>query len=280
MLNIRATDLASIYGALVRNVYEDGADITPRGKACSEIIPATLGFSDVVNCMLDSADVNYRFATAELMGYLCGWSDVPWLARFNKNIAGFSDDGETFHGAYGPRMEQQLEDVVQLLNHDEYSRQAIVQIWHPRDLTRITKDKPCHTELQLYIRGGRLHMIIHQRSLDLVWGLPYDHFSFCLIQQVMAKLLDVVPGTQFRVVGSMHVYKPEAGYYPMTRIAKAMITPPATLVPTWWQPEYETLEDLRHSLEEVRKLVEDPLIPRDGIQPWQTALSAFLLGAS
>lgn len=45
------------------------------------------------------------------------------------------------------------------------------------------------------------------RSNDAYYGLPHDVFCFTMIQEMMARRLQVEIGEYFQYVGSMHVYK-------------------------------------------------------------------------
>jgi thymidylate synthase len=168
-----------------------------------------------------------KFAIAELMAYCAGWDDVAWLARFNKNIAQFSDDGLSFYGAYGPRIAAHLQPLLTLLTEDPETRQAVCQIYDPADLMAVTKDKPCNTMFQLQsttnVNGTvELHMTIYQRSCDLVWGLPHDHFSFSTLLILFAHQLGMRPGRVTRMIANAHVYEPEAGYANLARLNRAM----------------------------------------------------------
>jgi hypothetical protein len=49
-------------------------------------------------------DANPFFHLFESLWILAGRDDVEWLVQFNKRMAEFSDNGETFHGAYGKRL--------------------------------------------------------------------------------------------------------------------------------------------------------------------------------
>ena len=193
-----------------------------------------------------------RFAIAELMAYVAGWDDVAWLARFNKNIGQFSDDGITFRGAYGPRMAWSWATLFELLERDPDTRQAICQIYTPDDLTVESKDKPCNTSFQLQVIDGFLHMTVYQRSCDLVWGFPYDHFSFCTILILMANQLNLLPGTVTRLMANAHVYEPHAQFYGIERVMKAM--EPAQV--EMWYPPVLKFDGFRNAAIEARRVME------------------------
>lgn len=251
-----------LYPALVKRAWEHGAHRTARGKAHRALFNVVIDTQAVENLPIGNG-FSKKFAIAELMAYAAGWDDVAWLARFNKNIAQFSDDGVSFRGAYGPRMAWSLGALCTLLNEDPETRQAICQIYQADDLTTESKDKPCNTMFQLQssktVNGTvELHMTIYQRSCDLVWGLPYDHFSFSTLLILFAYQLRMQPGRVTRVIANAHVYEPEAGFANEGRLARAM-QPIETM---FWEPPSGGLFAFRETCQIARYQIEgkhDPL---------------------
>jgi hypothetical protein len=231
-------EYAQLYPALVRRAWEYGTHRTARGKPHRALFNVILETRALDNQLPTSK----RFAVAELMSYVCGWDDVAWLARFNKNIAQFSDDGKYFRGAYGPRLEKHIAQALFMLHQDPDSRQIWIPISEPEDLAADTKDKPCNVGFQLQIYGDELHMVVFQRSCDLVWGLPYDHFSFSTLVILFAAELKLHPGTVTRIIGNAHVYEPAANYANQTRLMKAM----EPIVPSPWLPEPRSFSEFRN----------------------------------
>jgi len=69
------------------------------------------------------------------------------------------------------------------------------------------KDSPCACTLQFLIREEQLHLIVHMRSNDAIWGLPYDMFLFTMLQELLANELGTPLGTYTHIVGSLHLYE-------------------------------------------------------------------------
>lgn len=150
-----------------------------------------------------------RYAVGELAWYLSGSNKVKDISRFAKKWAEISDDGETNNSAYGWRIFDkfgfnQWEHIKDLLWEDPASRQAVIHIKdadnHP------TKDVPCTVYLQFFIRDGKLNMSTHMRSNDIWMGVPYDMFSFCFLQILLAMELGVEVGQYTHYAGSLHIY--------------------------------------------------------------------------
>jgi len=242
-------EFGRLYGPLVRAVVETGELRTARGKEHRALFNVVLETPVFPNLL---AGLNKKFAIAELMAYVAGWDDVAWLTRFNKNIAQFSDDGITFAGAYGPRLAWGWGVTISRLLSDPYTRQAYIPIYQPSDMTSDSKDIPCNTSIQLQIQGGKLCATVYQRSCDLIWGLPYDHFSFATMLHLVAGQLGLETGTITRIVVNAHVYTAQAGYASDKRVDLAMATEEIES----WRPAPYKFSDFRDAAIEVRKAIE------------------------
>jgi len=228
----------------VRIILKEGEKAAPRGLAVRELTrPVVLTLKDVHRPFLASPvrRPNYRFGLAEACWILSGSDDAQLIAKFNKNMLNYSDDGKTMWGAYGPRLMGQLPHVLATLKRDPDSRQAIALSWRPQvagfgetshfdeslheagivDLdygshlpewdgaSWLSKDIPCTISWHFMIRSGRLSLTVFMRSNDVWLGLPYDLLSFTTVQRVVASYLGVEPGPYHHVVSNLHLYEPQ-----------------------------------------------------------------------
>lgn len=177
----------------------------------------------------EARDCNCFFHAMEAIWMLAGRNDVAPMAYYNSQIAGIaSDDGKTFHGAYGYRWRQafggdQLDDVVQQFRQDPKSRRVVLSMWSPcnfiptgdhggiaRDPYMAQsggKDVPCNTHAYFLINNGKLDMTVCNRSNDLVWGMlgaNVVHMSF--LQEYLAAQVDVPVGVYNQMTNNLHVY--------------------------------------------------------------------------
>lgn len=152
------------------------------------------------------------YASAEFLWYASGRGDVEMLAQYAPSYKKYADPSGQAYGAYGPRIMSQLPRVVELLRRDGFSRQTVVAVWRPDDLEAAgkTPDMPCTLTHQYLLRDNALHMIVTMRSNDVWRGMPYDVFTFCCLQRVIAAHLDVDVGVYHHQVGSMHLYARDA----------------------------------------------------------------------
>ena len=182
---------------------------SPRGLFVHE----NIGFSSVIEeprhriifSKIKKFDLNY--ALGETLWYLKGDNSLKMIQNYAPSYDRFSDDGTTLNGAYGPRIHDNLNNVINKLKNDSDSRQAIILIWRKEELKKQTKDLPCTVYLQFFIRENKLYMITNMRSNDLWLGLPYDIFAFTIIQEYIASLLKVEIGHYQHNAGSLHIYE-------------------------------------------------------------------------
>jgi thymidylate synthase len=185
-----------------------GDIVSPRGKRVTERRGVTLVLNDVERNVISfpQRKLNYHFMVAEWLWMLHGLKDVKTIAGYNKQIAQFSDNGETFFGAYGPRVQRDLVNVEQLLRKDPSTRQAVMCTWRHEALYMPTKDVPCTLTWQFFNRNDKLELHVNMRSNDVWLGLPYDIYNFTQIQRHLAQRLDIGVGAYYHHVGSLHLY--------------------------------------------------------------------------
>jgi len=199
-------DFSSAWFALLKNLFDDGLPVSPRGYETRELLGVQLRVKDMTKNILvhPARALSYRFAIAEWLWIAAGRHDVETVTRYNKHIAQFSDNGTTFSGAYGTRILPQMEYLLEQLKKP-HSRQAVVSIWTPNPVP--SKDIPCTLIWQLLARGGELHAIVTMRSSDIWLGLPYDMLNFSQLTNSVAGELGLVPGSFTFNLGSSHLYE-------------------------------------------------------------------------
>lgn len=207
MTVIKADAAGDLWTQLLSHIVQRGDAVSPRGLSCAELIGVTLRLGNSSRNLFDNKvrNLQYRFAVAEWLWIWFGHDDVATIARYNPKIVQFSDDGESFSGAYGPRVKGQWPLVVQKLKQDQSSRQAVITIFSQP--TGKTKDVPCTISLQFLLRRDRLHTIATMRSSDVWLGLPYDIFNFTMLANILAAQLGVELGPFIMQLGSSHLYE-------------------------------------------------------------------------
>lgn len=180
-------------------------------------------------------NANPFFHVMETLWMLAGRNDLPWLVRFNKRFASYSDDGgQTQPGAYGYRWRNyfghdQLTDIILELKQNPETRRAVLAMWdggardtwaqgmseddphyQPGDFFAAvggSKDVPCNTHAYFDTIDGRLNMTVCCRSNDIIWG-AYGanavHFSFLL--EYIALATGIPMGVYRQFSNNFHMY--------------------------------------------------------------------------
>ncbi|MFN9301362.1 MAG: thymidylate synthase [Candidatus Kapaibacterium sp.] len=173
---------------LLEDVLSNGERIRPRGKLCYEL----RGYQTKIDMRFPVVSVKYRkmgykFMTAEAAWILSGDNRLENIKKYSPFIWEFSDDGHYYSGAYGPMIVDQLTYVVDMLEQDPDTRQAVLTIWRPNP--RPSRDIPCTVSLQWFIRDGKLHCHDTMRSSDCWLGWVYDVFNMTMITGMILLLL-------------------------------------------------------------------------------------------
>jgi len=180
-------------------------------------------FSEQIGAVLKLSNPRARLSRTETRGrvfsclgeclwYLSATDRLDFVQYYIKDYDKYSDDKQTLYGAYGPRLYRnrginQLSSVVELLKRKQTSRQAVIQLFNAEDLLEHHKDIPCTCSLQFLVRNGKVNMVAHMRSNDAYKGLPHDVFAFTMIQELMARILELEVGSYVHCVGSLHLYE-------------------------------------------------------------------------
>lgn len=153
-----------------------------------------------------------KLAAAEAI-QLCGGHGLPELTEaVSSKIAEYVRDSDgTVHGNYGARIGCQIIDVVNKLQADPNSRQAVIQIWEwqkdSQHRVPMPKDIPCTLVLTFGTDiDGRVTLSVVMRSNDVWLGLPFDVFQFRQLQRTVANCLDRQIGEYCHHAVSMHAY--------------------------------------------------------------------------
>ena len=162
-------------------------------------------------CPVRNANPFFHFF--EALWILAGRKDVATLKVFNSRISDYSDNGVTFHAAYGHRLRyhfgiDQIELLIRELEEDPDSRRAVLQIWDSvSDLNTKGRDIPCNDTIFFKILDGQLRMTVCNRSNDLIWGAyGANVVQFSILQEYIAWKLGVEIGPYTQVSDSLHVY--------------------------------------------------------------------------
>lgn len=209
-------DYSQLWLEIVSDTLHNGDHAAPRGKVIREVLQRTIEV-DMRRPVLRVPErrLSYKFMAAEAFWILSGDDRVETIAPFNSHIAAFSDDGERFFGAYGPKIMGQMGYVIDKLRQDRDSRQAGLTIW--RENPPVSKDIPCTVAIFFSIRENKLNAHAFMRSSDIWLGVPYDIFNFSMLGHFVCGKLNevrqrpyieiVTPGMLYLTAASSHLYE-------------------------------------------------------------------------
>ncbi|RQW22664.1 thymidylate synthase [Bacillus sp. C1-1] len=191
----------------------------PRGNHSREKLNHHLIIENPVEriCYLASRKTNIVFNFAEVLWYLSADNSVDFISYYNKKMSQYSMNGKVLTGtAYGPKIFEfgnakvnQWKQIKDLLTYEDVdSKRAFMQIFDATELMVPENiDVSCTVGLQFFVRENKLYMASFMRANDAFRGIVSDLFSFTLIQELMARELQLDLGTYFHNVGSIHVYQ-------------------------------------------------------------------------
>lgn len=195
-------------------------------------------------------DANPFFHLCEAMWMLAGQQDARPLDAFVGDFSKqFAEQQGVMHGAYGFRwrrhfMFDQLNRVVEMLIEDPTTRQAVLAMWDPHeltvpvdrgdgavgeelvggaDLTGSWKDRPCNTHAYFRVRfepsktadgdsmGGGwdkfLDLTVCCRSNDLIWGAHgANAVHFSVLLEYVAARVGCQVGKMIQLSNNYHAY--------------------------------------------------------------------------
>ena len=110
----------------------------------------------------------------------------------------------------------QVQQVIDTLLKDKYSRHLVCSMWNPAELEDMALP-PCHYAFEFYVRPAkqtddskwnpdRLDLRFIQRSCDMLIGIPYDILIYSIILKVVALCTGFLPGKIYGSLGDCHVY--------------------------------------------------------------------------
>lgn len=210
----------NVNGAFVEAVHlmlnsDDWRTITPReGLETREFLePVTTIYDNPWRRVLfcEVRDANPFFHLMEALWMLAGRDDADWIGQFSKNISKYAESSGHFHGAYGRRWLEPINQLYRLGKHlkrNPDSRRAVLTMWNPlSDLDADKKDLPCNTHIYFKVRDGKLHMTVCCRSNDIIWGCyGANAVHFSVLQEYMARTIGCEMGPYIHVSDSWHYY--------------------------------------------------------------------------
>ena len=208
---LSAETLGDLVQEVAEKVLADGNEINPTKGKAMEVAGMILELTNPLARISRTESRGKLFSClGELMWYLAKSNDLAFIKYYIREYQK-SADGDEIFGGYGPRLFDwdginQFGNVRDLLRRNPDTRRAVIQLFAAQDIKEPHNDVPCTCTLQFMIRQGQLNLIAYMRSNDIFLGLPHDIFCFTMLQEIMARHLEVGLGIYKHMVGSLHAY--------------------------------------------------------------------------
>lgn len=204
------------YYKLVSEVYREGQSIrnARTGENTRSILYRNLTIDTKGKLPIVTAKkVSVKNIVAELNWFLSGDTNANTLREQGVNIWNewAAEDG-SLGPLYGSQWVNwngvnQIQNIIEGLQNDPYSRRHIVSAWNVSDLPRMAL-APCHMVMQFNATpDGKLHLQVYQRSADLFLGVPYNITSYALLLHAIARIVERDTGLLSFQYGDVHLYE-------------------------------------------------------------------------
>lgn len=213
------------YLDLLKHVMENGNDRSDRtGVGTRGVFGVQTRFDLSAGFpLLTTKKIHLKSIIYELLWFLKGDTNIKYL---NDNGVTIWDEWADEHGDLGPIYGKQwtawerkdgvkinqIQEAVDMLKNDPYSRRIIVSGWNVADISSLIKGKktappPCHSLFQFYVSGNKLSCQLYQRSADLFLGVPFNIASYSLLTMMFAQVCNLELGEFIHTFGDLHIYK-------------------------------------------------------------------------
>ena len=99
----------------------------------------------------------------------------------------------------------QVDYVLYLLKNDPSSRRIMINIFNHEELKDMNLE-PCAYGTQWLVKEGKLHLILNQRSQDMLTANGWNVMQYAVLQCMFAQVAGLKPGTLTHNIGDCHIY--------------------------------------------------------------------------
>ena len=207
------------YLNLLENVLTTGETREDRtGVGTIGLFGAQLRF-DLRNSfpVLTTKFVNLKAVIHELLWFISGNTNIKYLQDNGVKIWNeWADEDGNLGRVYGVqwrawrapdgKIVDQLQNVIDSIKNNPYSRRHIVSAWNPGEIDQMALP-PCHAFFQFHVsHDGGLSCQLYQRSADMFLGVPFNISSYSLLTYMVAHVCGLYPKEFVHTFGDVHIY--------------------------------------------------------------------------
>lgn len=250
------------YHDLLKLILEKGEDRPNRtGTDSRSLFGLTMRF-DMADGFpaVTTKKLAFESVKAELLWFLKASSDVKELRALGSRIWDANADAEywkpkaKFEGdlgrIYGLQWRKwrspysgvpidQLGQIIERIKKDPHDRRLVVSAWNPAELDMMALP-PCHMIFQFYVTGGRLSLLMLQRSCDMFLGVPFNIASYSLLLHMVAQVTGLKAGEFVHMLGDAHIY-----HNHFSQVKEQLSREPHPLPTLWLNPAIQNIDDFK-----------------------------------
>lgn len=189
-----------------------------------EVIGMNYILNDPTSLGIDNKVRAFNTANAErfFQWIMSGSTDMEAMKSISPRAQMYDREVDGRNPHYGPRILEQINEVVLELEHRPNTRRAVIMILDEGDQAfllekrnRNTIEYPCTVSLTYFIRGDELHAHTVMRSNNVTSTICYDNYIFCKLQAYILGMINarMEEGTPYRL-GTYHHYMINAHIVP------------------------------------------------------------------
>ncbi len=99
----------------------------------------------------------------------------------------------------------QLQAIIDSLEKNPTDRRMVCSAWNPNQIAEMALP-PCHFAWNVVVYNNKLNLIWHQRSCDLMLGVPYNIASYALLLKLLARHAKLDEGELVGTLNDCHIY--------------------------------------------------------------------------
>tara|TARA_R110002020_G_scaffold454308_1_gene669661 strand:- start:647 stop:1471 length:825 start_codon:yes stop_codon:yes gene_type:complete len=100
----------------------------------------------------------------------------------------------------------QLQKIVTQLRNDSSDRRMVCSAWNPVQQSKMALP-PCHVLWNVVVIQDKLNLLWHQRSCDLMLGIPFNISSYATLLLLLAREAGLKPGILQGTLADCHIYE-------------------------------------------------------------------------
>ena len=105
----------------------------------------------------------------------------------------------------GIKVMDQVDYVLYLLKHNQSSRRIMTNLFNHEELKDMELE-PCAYGTQWLVKEGKLHLILNQRSQDMLTANGWNLMQYAALQYMFAQVSGLEVGTLTHNIGDCHIY--------------------------------------------------------------------------